>query len=282
MKLLPYNMNSKSAKALASALKCRRVYPDRKFKNPKDELIINWGFRGSVAFPVSNWLNQPSSVSLASNKLYALTTMRDFGVPVPDFSDDPSVAEEWDDCDILARYELHGHSGSGIRYIGKHESVHSYDIAPLYVKYIKKKDEYRFHVFNGEVIDIQQKRKRRDIDNDEVNYQIRNHSNGFIYARDDVYPHCTLADLARDAVEALGLDFGAVDIIWNERHGKGYVLEVNTACGLEGSTLDIYKNAIIRFTGFGLHPYLDAYLDTSGVTANPFTATPTDGGLFRE
>jgi glutathione synthase/RimK-type ligase-like ATP-grasp enzyme len=48
------------------------------------------------------------------------------------------------------------------------------------------------------------------------------------------------------AVSALGLDFGAVDIIWNEREDKCYVLEVNTAPGLQGSTLENYANAIME------------------------------------
>jgi D-alanine-D-alanine ligase-like ATP-grasp enzyme len=40
------------------------------------------------------------------------------------------------------------------------------------------------------------------------------------------------------------LDFGAVDVIYNRAQDKAYVLEVNTAPGLEGSTLDNYVEAI--------------------------------------
>jgi glutathione synthase/RimK-type ligase-like ATP-grasp enzyme len=45
------------------------------------------------------------------------------------------------------------------------------------------------------------------------------------------------------AVAALGLDFGGVDVIWNERRQMAYVLEVNTACGLEGQTVNDYAEA---------------------------------------
>ena len=41
-----------------------------------------------------------------------------------------------------------------------------------------------------------------------------------------------------------GLDFGAVDVLWNERQQKAYVCEVNTAPGLEGITLDNYLKEI--------------------------------------
>ena len=42
------------------------------------------------------------------------------------------------------------------------------------------------------------------------------------------------------AVVALGLDFGAVDVVYNVKEQKAYVLEVNSAPGLSGTTLDKY------------------------------------------
>jgi D-alanine-D-alanine ligase-like ATP-grasp enzyme len=42
------------------------------------------------------------------------------------------------------------------------------------------------------------------------------------------------------AIEACGLDFGAVDIIFNERKQTAFVLEVNTAPGLTGQTVAGY------------------------------------------
>ena len=51
-------------------------------------------------------------------------------------------------------------------------------------------------------------------------------------------------DLAHQAVKAMGLDFGAVDI--GERaDGSLVVLEVNRAPGLEGGTVDAYARAIM-------------------------------------
>ena len=45
---------------------------------------------------------------------------------------------------------------------------------------------------------------------------------------------------------AVGLKIGAVDIIWNELENKCYVLEINTAPGLEGTTLVKYTEAILK------------------------------------
>ena len=112
--------------------------------------------------------------------------------------------------------------------------------APLFVQYIKKAKEYRVHVINGRVVDVQEKRKRRSVENDLVDYRVRNSGNGWVYCRDDVDYGVELVDLAVDSVRCLGLDFGAVDVIYNSHYDKYYVLEVNTACGLENTTLDNY------------------------------------------
>ena len=54
-----------------------------------------------------------------------------------------------------------------------------------------------------------------------------------------------LRTTAEHAVEALGLDFGAVDIMYHEN--TFYVLEVNTAPGLTRTrTLEAYANEIRR------------------------------------
>lgn len=48
---------------------------------------------------------------------------------------------------------------------------------------------------------------------------------------------------AIQAVRALGLNFGAVDIGWNERDGP-CVFEINTAPGIEESSLEAYTIAL--------------------------------------
>lgn len=115
--------------------------------------------------------------------------------------------------------------------------------APLYVAYIPKKAEYRYHIFNGQVIDVQQKKKKRGFES-ERDTRIRNVHNGYIYARDGITPPAGAADLAVQAVRAVGYQYGAVDIIYNEKQDKCFVLEVNSRPGLMGTTLDKYVQAI--------------------------------------
>ena len=59
-------------------------------------------------------------------------------------------------------------------------------------------------------------------------------------------PEGIVEQAKRSVIEA-GLDFGAVDVIYNVHHKKAYVLEVNTAPGLEGTTLEVYARAISNF-----------------------------------
>jgi hypothetical protein len=60
-------------------------------------------------------------------------------------------------------------------------------------------------------------------------------------------------DIAAQAVRALGLDFGAVDI-GELSNGELIVLEVNSAPGIEGSTLEAYANAIEGWVAGSITP----------------------------
>lgn len=125
--------------------------------------------------------------------------------------------------------------------------------APLYTKQVSNNGEYRVHVFKGEVIHYQKKCRRveRDedgnvINRDEPNEEqttVRNLGSGWVYRSEDLERLERVEQLALQAIEALGLDFGAVDII-NDNERNVYVLEVNTAVGLGNqATLEAYVTA---------------------------------------
>lgn len=256
--LYPYKLGSGSARAISDELtrrghRAKRVRPDGNYRQFRNHFIINWGNSTPPNWHQitleDNWFNGPEEVQVASNKLLAFQAFEAAGnVSIPDFTTDPAVADTWveEGNIVVARHSLTGHSGAGIslHHPGDDFLPSEQRRAPLYVKYIKKVTEYRVHVFNGEVIDIQQKRKRQEVDNDEVNYQVRNHANGWVYCRSDVAATRSVSDNALAAVAALGLHFGAADIIWNAHQKQAYVLEVNSAPGLEGTTLVKYVDAI--------------------------------------
>jgi glutathione synthase/RimK-type ligase-like ATP-grasp enzyme len=120
--------------------------------------------------------------------------------------------------------------------------------APLYTRGVSNNGEYRVHVFNGEVI-LYQKKSRRVSEDGEVEVaegedaDVRNLASNWVYRTGNLRRLERVEKLAIDAVQVLGLDFGAVDIIKDE-NGDVFVLEINTAPGLGNDvTLEAYVRA---------------------------------------
>lgn len=243
MIILPYNKASKSAKLLARELGVRRIR--HKGKPVRiNRTILNWGC-SEIPNRVYNLrglriINPPFSIRLAANKLEALKRLDGY-VPIPDYTIVQQEALEWLlEGIVVCRTVLNGHSGKGIVLS---TNIDEMVPAPLYTKYIKKDQEYRVHVMGGEVFFVQRKARKLDVPDEEVNWQIRNHQNGFIYANQDVEIPDEYKEIAVEAVYRLNLDFGAVDII-SKKNGDPFVLEVNTAPGLTGTTLEKYCEQI--------------------------------------
>lgn len=244
----PYKAGSKSVKALKEAgVGVELRLENSKFKGAAQKRIVNWG--SSVLSDEAKKcrvLNNEEAVRTAGDKLAFFTRMgasklEDTCVP---FTEDIGVVKAWlaDGIEVVARKKLKAHSGEGIELFKQGELI---PVAPLYTMYIPKKQEYRVHVVRGKVIDIQRKARKKEVADEKVNWKVRNIAGGFIYAR-DFAPEDLPRDLenkALAAVEACGLDFGAVDIIYNDKQKRSYVLEINTAPGLQGTTLDAYVQA---------------------------------------
>lgn len=245
MKTYIYSHNpfSEGAKALSQALEVKRIkHGNSKFRGSQLKTVINWGssaLPGQVA--ACHILNKPENIRNASNKLKSFELFEQAGVSIPPFFTSKEQAsaylQEDDSRSVVCRTVLNGHSGVGIVMA---DSADDLVDAPLYTAYVKKQEEYRYHVFMGKVVDIQRKARKLDFPKEEVNWQIRNLGGGFIFAREGVEENEVASKNAIMAVEALGLDFGAVDIIWNKKDDLYVVLECNTAPGLSGTTLDGY------------------------------------------
>ena len=249
LKILTYKMGSKSAKALAEELKVKRLKEEGSvWKGKPRDVVINWGrSRDHIAFSSpAKILNSKEAVKVAANKLLSLKALQKAGVPIPEFTESRRTAEQWANLEgvtVVCRKTLTGHSGQGIVLASRPEEVVE---APLYTEYLKKILEYRVHVFGDDGFFVQRKARNRSVPDEEVNWQIRNHQNGFIFSHINLEYPKEMELIAHSAVKALGLDFGAVDLILNSR-GEMYVLEVNTACGLEGTTLTKYAEYFRQF-----------------------------------
>lgn len=237
---------SKTVKAIKKELGIPKITISAR---PKNATVINWGCT-SFKIPNVKVLNPPEAVLRASNKLEFFKLVDDLGI-VPRFYtslEEASTAMNREGVMIVCRTILNGSSGNGI-ILAKEKS--ELVKCKLYVEYVKKKTEWRIHVFNDTVIDVQRKARNKNIPDEQVNWYIRNHDNGFIYTRGDIETYSTklrenLLDKATIAIKATGLNFGAVDLIATKDE-EVYVLEINSAPGLEGTTLKNYIEAFKEY-----------------------------------
>jgi hypothetical protein len=244
LKLFPYKLGSVSGKALASELGIKRVRPT--YEASRRDIVINWGSSAQTVFPFNNNdLNNPSAIALAANKLSTFTKLSQVDYShLPEWTTSQEEAQAWADngTKVYCRTLLTSHSGNGIVIVEQGDTV---PYAPLYTKDCKHKHEYRIHVFKGEVIDVQQKKRR--MDGRSGGTGIRNHSNGWVYARSGVVAPDVITSASITSVNGLGLDFGAVDIGYREVSETAHLLEVNTAPGLVGTTLSKYVDAFNKY-----------------------------------
>ncbi len=250
--LLPYKMNSTSAKALATALHIKRIKLQGSRFVYRRGYVINWGnqYGSERIFNKNCYLNKPRCTSIASDKIATFRILqRDESryIPTLVWTTDKPLAQDMLNAGykVYVRHLTRASSGRGIKII---EPGMALPDAPLYTKHFKKHKEYRVHVGikpNGErsVIHIQQKRKRIGFESNTSG--IRNYDNGWVFACNNVDPlTAEQLDVAIQGVAALGLNFGAVDLLM-DRQGNVVICEINTAPGLEGTTLEKYVNFFI-------------------------------------
>lgn len=241
-KIIPYRNYSRGVRQLADSLGGRiiRLRESTYVPDSQRDTTINWG---NTNPPFIADLNG-RGISAASNKLKFFNLLRDENLTPRYWTRQEDIPDEI--YPIVCRTILSGHSGSGIVIANSRNELVP---APLYVEYKKKKDEYRVHVgrLNGQSIIISKQKKVRRQDAQDPNWQVRNHQNGFNYARLGVIPPECVVDYAVRALFCTSLDFGAVDVIYNEKENRAYVLEVNTAPGLEGQTVSDYVDFFRNF-----------------------------------
>jgi len=251
LRIFSWNANSEGAKALSEALNIKRIrHEGSKFKGGPNYTVINWGSTNPPESVLKSIvLNHPDSVKKCSDKKVFFNEVSE-KVQTPEFTSDPVVAQKWlleDKSFVMARTVLNGHGAQGLHVLDPEKGLEGFIKAPLYTKYIPKKDEYRVHVFRGKVIDVQRKALKEEFleqNRGKINHKVRNLENGYIYARNELNVPEDVNIQSLKCIEVLELDFGAVDVIFNHKHQKAYVLEVNSAPGLMGTTLENYANAI--------------------------------------
>lgn len=240
IRIYPWKDPSESAKALRAAFKdlgqdALLLRREGSRYTPRDgDFIINWGSTDELPYPT---INSSEAVQLATSKKATLTRLREEEVSCVGFTDDKDEATRVnaDGRTVYARLQDRGSQGAGIIYVpSNHEGV--FPDAKLYT-YGEVGREYRIHTMidgNGDSHTVKVQKRYKETDD----CPIRSHNNGYRFITDGFQRPHHIRELAHDALRALGLQFGSVDII-NAQVGddrKLKVLEINTASGLEGSS----------------------------------------------
>ena len=245
----PYRRGSKSARSLRDGLRGAGIQTYCFLNNHLGNyLLVNWGSTLCPQhFPM---LNKPGCVAKAVSKVDTFKALRIANVRTVPALHSKLGAMHYLSCVpdgvVYCRTLTTASAGKGIVVATEPDEVVE---APLYTIGIDDLDrkEYRVHVFNGKVMHTQEKRRREGYaDNNKFSDAVRNLAGGWIFAIRDVTPSEGVKTTSINAIAALGLDFGAVDILQTS-DGRGWVLEVNTACGLEGTTVGKYVDAIKEY-----------------------------------
>lgn len=189
-------------------------------------------------------INKPVNVGYAVDKLNALAMLLESEVPTPLISEPEARILVREGQKVVGRTTYHS-KGRGF-YMATTEAGIDSAIrkgATHFLTYIEDAIEFRVHIVNGHSIKVSQKVFPEGIESNR-----RNHRFGATFEYPQDFNHKkTLRKIAKQSIEALGLDFGAVDLLYKD--GKFYVLEVNTAPCLtdpNSDTLARYSQAFVQ------------------------------------
>ena len=187
--------------------------------------LINWG-RGDLSelhTRPESVLNRPEAVKLASNKKKALKALKMAGIPVL-LTEFATVYPR--DLPVVGRKNYHT-QGAGFYICRTMPEVKAAREAGCthFQHYLEDCREFRVHVINNKVFRISERYGHKYVED-------HTHSGGkFRYPKEfDLLPE--VRRYAKESVQAMGLDFGAVDMLYDNNNGQLYVLEVNSAPSL--------------------------------------------------
>jgi hypothetical protein len=233
--------SSVTGRALLDALKEQDVDIRGGTRLPEGELgvLIRWGATAPIGRKPRRVLNSMKAIQAASNKREALEVLRQAGINVPVVYAAGSLGRiaKWP---VLGRKDHHVGANDIVLCLQARDVDRAEQQLGCthFTEYVPTKAEYRVHVFGDAIIKISQKILT---DPDQATQPwIRNLGAGYTFRQSEIRLTGASRGMAIDAVNALGLTFGAVDLIVGD-DDKAYVLEVNTAPGLQTDTsLDAY------------------------------------------
>lgn len=213
------------------------------------DVLVRWGSSENVPHRPGRVINKRNAILLAADKRRSLLHLALHHVPTPRTFE---AAEGVLMFPVLGRQDHHTRGTDIVL------CMQAADLATArqagcthFTQYIPTAREFRVHVFGREVIKISEKLLT---DPTTRVPHIRNVDHGYTFRRlRPIMPTVRqqIDFVAIAAVEALGLDFGAVDVVLGD-DGFSRVLEVNTGPSLAENSLGVYARKLA--TVLGLDP----------------------------
>ncbi len=240
-RIYPNNQYSLSLKDLRDMIPCKQLrLENSRYGYRQGHIILNWGNPKRPEWDMGGdvtWLNNYKNIANASNKVKFFQIMRDnnFNEAI-ESTGNRATAAEWlvAGDSVYCRTMISSREGRGIVVASTEEELVA---SKLYTRGVPKAYEYRAHVFKGKCFHLQQ--KKRKAETPDAPSEVKNHGNGWIFAHIDVRePPANYVEICSRTLELIELDFGAVDFL--VKNGEVKIIEVNTAPGLTGTTLEKY------------------------------------------
>jgi glutathione synthase/RimK-type ligase-like ATP-grasp enzyme len=182
------------------------------------------------------------------DKLAQYQWFKEKQLPALEYTQSVGTATNWiqEGSVVFGRKLLNSSCGKGIVV---YSTVNELSVeCPVYTKYKKKKREWRVHVFRDKVVSIVEKKKRSDWTGPS-NSKIRNLENGYVFCQEFELSSSLKERIEQLALKASGVcasDFKGVDLAYNEANDDLFIIEVNSAPGIEGTNVEKYGKAVLE------------------------------------
>jgi hypothetical protein len=228
------------------------------------EIVVNLGVTDELPYE-GRILNTQDMVRAASNKKKARQIFVERGVPAPALFLEPGDVGE-DDLPVIGRTSYHRKGEGlwlcktlvGVRKAARAGATHFLDFIPhtreyrvhtfIKKKYLDQEERTPEHYVSIKISEkTWQKEGKPDSDDPQKNHEF---GWNFMAPKDRREEELDVVRYAaKQAIAALGLDFGAVDVMYRIRAKQPYVLEVNSTPSLSdenATTCEVYANRIIK------------------------------------
>lgn len=218
------------------------------------EISLNRGYQGDV-----NWGRNVAGTELnpdisnSTNKRVMRELFASHDVPMPKLLTHGNVLYDAREMGITWDYPIVGRPDQHSKGRGYWLCNNIHDIekalrgtrrkraATHFMAFVEAEREYRVHIFKGKSIRVSEKVYGEEEDP-------RTHRKYYTTGRPRYHSVRNVRKAAKKAVEALGLDFGAVDILARgDNNAEVFVLEVNAAPGLGGTMPRLYADVLLRW-----------------------------------